>query len=124
MAAQASEEFKKIYEKLYEQAMGQGFIPVSMPDPVPPKETWHMSDGTLLKNVHPKGTCKGEFCVIHKPSDHSMRKWKLYRENGKFYRICPHKQMHFDVDEATFLGYWEHYCACKCCYGRYPGVPM
>ena len=44
--------------------------------------------------------CKGEFCVVHNPSDHHMRTWPLnYRlDIGITERICPHGVGHPDPD--------------------------
>ena len=44
--------------------------------------------------------CKGEFCVVHNPSDHHMRKWPLnYRmDRGITERISKHGVGHPDPD--------------------------
>lgn len=51
--------------------------------------------------THAEGTCSGEFCCIHNPSDHHMREWQLNiraYDNGTTERICPHGIGHPDPD--------------------------
>ena len=79
----------------------------------------------VLSNVHPKGKCAGEYCVVHNPSNHHMRSWRLHwrDDRGIFERICPvHGTGHPDPDQ---LDYWRllgldfmsvHGC-CGCCGG-------
>ncbi len=86
-----------------------------------------LEDGTLLDNVHSAETCTGP-CVLHNPSDHHMRSWRLLWRNdrGIFERICPtHGCGHPDPDQ---FDYWRrtrqdgqgiHGC-CGCC--RAPGA--
>jgi hypothetical protein len=61
-------------------------------------------DGFLLVNVHDPSKCAGEYCVIHNPSDHSMRDFPLnWRgDNGLMERICPHGIGHPDPDALAF----------------------
>lgn len=79
--------------------------------------------GTVLTNVHSEDKCRGRVCVVHNPTDHHMRSWKmLWRDDrGIFERICPeHGVGHPDSDQFQF---WEetgqedqavHGC-CGCC---------
>jgi hypothetical protein len=59
----------------------------------------------VLKNVHPSPACRGEFCVIHNPSEHHMRLWPLvWRDDmGVMERTCPHGVGHPDPDDAALL---------------------
>jgi hypothetical protein len=60
--------------------------------------------GTKLRNVHQPSKCEGHACVIHHPSDHSMRKFPLLWRIDKrvFERICPHGIGHPDPDDIEF----------------------
>jgi hypothetical protein len=67
-----------------------------------PGSSWTDSLGQRLFRVHKSGDCLGEFCTIHKPSNHSMilfpQKWNFYL--GYMERICPHGVNHPDPDEV------------------------
>lgn len=67
------------------------------------KETWHLKDGTVLRNVHSKDFCVGIHCVIHNPSNHHMRNWPLHwrADGSKFERECVHGVCHPDPDDVT-----------------------
>ena len=54
--------------------------------------------------VHSKEDCKGEHCVIHKPSEHAMRYFPTHwRDDRKLMeRICPHGIGHPDPDDLAF----------------------
>lgn len=89
-----------------------------------PKERWHLPDGHMLQYVHSKKSCEGEFCVIHKPSDHPLRAWPLMlkpqivgKSNPMFVRQCSCEELHLDPDEVTFfkLDYENCNCLCGCC---------
>lgn len=59
----------------------------------------------VLKNVHPPEKCAGRPCVIHNPSNHHMREWKLNwrSDKGLMERICPeHGIGHPDPDDADW----------------------
>lgn len=60
----------------------------------------------VLVNVHPAGTCRGEWCTVHNRSEHSMRSfpqaWRADRMMME--RICPHGVGHPDPDECTLMG--------------------
>lgn len=64
-------------------------------------ETYTTSFNQKLHNVHPAGTCAGEFCVIHKWSNHAMVSFpQFWREDKRMMeRICPHGIGHPDPDE-------------------------
>lgn len=76
-----------------------------------------------LVNIHPETACTGRPCVIHSPTDHHMRGWRLlWRDDRRiFERLCPeHGIGHPDPDQ---IPYWEetgqlantiHGC-CGCC---------
>lgn len=81
-------------------------------------------EGIRLQNVHPEMMCEHRACVIHNPTDHHMRSWRLHwrGDRGIFERICPeHGTGHPDPDQFP---YWEetgqtwqsvHGC-CGCCH--------
>ena len=64
--------------------------------------------GLVQLRVHAKADCKGEFCVIHNPSDHPLREaplnWRADRVPPFFERICEHGVGHPDIDSVAFLG--------------------
>lgn len=67
---------------------------------------WGISQGaSVLEGVHLATRCAGEFCVIHHPSDHHMRRWLLtWRDDkGVMERQCPHGVGHPDPDDVAFL---------------------
>lgn len=57
--------------------------------------------GTKLVDVHEEGTCMGEFCTIHKNSEHSMRDFKQRWRSDRalMERVCEHGVGHPDPDE-------------------------
>ena len=68
--------------------------------------------------VHDKKICLGEYCTVHRRSDHAMRSfpqnWRWDR--GLMERICPHMVGHPDPDEIglTQNGRGVHGCD-GCC---------
>ena len=56
-----------------------------------------------LKNTHTRDKCKGEYCTIHKRSNHSMREFPQHwrGDRGIMERICTHGVGHVDPDEIT-----------------------
>lgn len=93
------------------------------------KETWWLSKGGYLKNVHPEALCVGRYCVLHNPSEHHMRDWPLnWRQcdtfidmkDSHFERICPCGVGHPDPDDLEYhlsLGrdYMAIHGCCGCC---------
>lgn len=63
------------------------------------------ASGLHLVNVHSETACRGRECVVHRPSDHSMRTFPLHwrGDRGIFERICSHGTGHPDPDQ---FGYW------------------
>lgn len=62
-------------------------------------------DGLVLHRVHHHDACSHRSsCVIHNPSDHSMREFPLHwrGDRGIFERICPHGTGHPDPDQSEF----------------------
>lgn len=61
-----------------------------------------------LAHVHSEVTCAGRACVVHHPTNHHMRRWRLLwrgdRRPGLFERVCPHGIGHPDPDQ---YGYWR-----------------
>jgi hypothetical protein len=58
-----------------------------------------------LENTHDPAKCEGRPCVIHNPSDHHMRDWKLNWRADKYLmeRICPcHGVGHPDLDDIAY----------------------
>lgn len=63
--------------------------------------TWTDSYGTELFGVHEADQCLGEFCPIHKPSDHPLKdaKQRWNRDKARMERICIHDEVHPDPDD-------------------------
>lgn len=70
------------------------------------REEW-VVDRVRLTNVHPEGTCAGEHCVLHNPSNHSMREWEMtagyVAGYVMMYRVCEHGALHNDPDSQAFV---------------------
>ncbi|MBM4707867.1 hypothetical protein GS982_01675 [Rhodococcus hoagii] len=80
--------------------------------------------GTLT-GIHDAISCSSRPCVIHNPTEHHMRWWKLHWRNdrGIFERLCPlHGTGHPDPDQYDYWAdtgqAWQsvHGC-CMCCQG-------
>lgn len=84
---------------------------------------FEMGDGLLMVNVHAPEDCAGRHCVIHNPSDHHMREWKLNwrADRGLMERICPtHGTGHPDPDGLAYeisqgREYQGVHGCCGCC---------
>lgn len=64
-------------------------------------ERWRLAKNEIISHVHLRKDCKGVYCALHNPSDHSMRSFRLhYRHDwgGFFERICEHGVGHDDPD--------------------------
>ena len=87
----------------------------------PRGERWRVSGSQIIAGVHAANVCEGR-CVLHNPSDHRMRGFKLVwlKDTHMFERICKHNVSHPDPDddmrEATGSGI--HACD-GCCDGTY-----
>ena len=59
--------------------------------------------GQLLY-VHSKENCKMEFCVIHNPSNHSMKDFPTHWRSDRYLmeRICSHGVGHPDPDDLAY----------------------
>lgn len=59
--------------------------------------------GQTICNVHDPEACAGHHCVIHNPSDHSMRAFPTYwrADRRLMERICPHGIGHPDPDDLA-----------------------
>ena len=57
--------------------------------------------GQTLRNVHAPSVCHGQWCLIHNPSEHSMRDFPTHwrEDRGFMERICPHGVGHPDPDD-------------------------
>lgn len=54
--------------------------------------------------LHSKYACRGEWCVIHNPSDHHMKDWpRILRESALVERQCTHGIGHPDPDSIAFF---------------------
>lgn len=57
--------------------------------------------------THDEDMCWGEYCVLHKPSDHKMKDWtiniRLDREFALAERMCKHGIGHPDPDSLAFI---------------------
>jgi hypothetical protein len=64
-------------------------------------ETATLENTTRTLIVHDEGKCAGEYCTIHKRSNHAMRSFpQNYRWDANFMeRICPHGIGHPDPDD-------------------------
>lgn len=60
-------------------------------------------EGGEVIHAHEKFECAGEFCTVHKRSDHPMRHFpQHYRsDRGIMERTCPHGIGHPDPDDRT-----------------------
>lgn len=57
--------------------------------------------GQVLSRVHAEGECSGEFCCIHRPSNHLMREWRQNFLFGVMYRISPDGDVYPDPDASN-----------------------
>lgn len=73
--------------------------------------TWITGCGEIIKNVHDRSLCEGRPCVVHAPSDHSMRGFRTHFRSGlepgdikppHVERICSHGIGHPDPDDLTY----------------------
>lgn len=57
----------------------------------------------ILVNIHAEGECRGEFCTIHRRSDHSMRRFPQHWRSdiAIMERICSHGIGHPDPDDIN-----------------------
>ena len=69
-------------------------------------EKWEMDDGKVLTGVHMEADCIDWPCVIHRPTDHHMREWRLSWRGDRaiFERHCIHGVGHPDPDQFK---YWD-----------------
>jgi len=87
--------------------------------------------GQRVIAVHSPRQCQGETCMIHNPTNHSMRAFPLKFRADRMplaERICPHGIGHPDPDCADFLdrtypnGAWGVH-GCDGCCGSFPSSP-
>ena len=74
------------------------------------REVWLLlGSDQIVTGVHPAEWCSGS-CVIHNPSDHSLRDLPLGFDarTKAFYRTCPCGSTHQDPDERI---YWTNQLA-------------
>ncbi len=55
-------------------------------------------------NTHNLDECAGEYCCIHKPSDHHMKDWPTHWAGASvgMARVCKHGLAHPDPDAIAF----------------------
>lgn len=65
---------------------------------------WGLHAGTVRLTTHTETKCAGRACVIHNPSDHSMRSFPLHwrGDRGLMERTCPHGIGHPDPDDLAY----------------------
>ena len=65
-------------------------------------EDYLVSNG-VLRSIHDSSKCKGEWCCIHKWSDHHMTEWpQLWRgDRHLMERVCSHGVGHPDPDDPS-----------------------
>jgi hypothetical protein len=76
----------------------------------PDGESYIDGTGQAVYGVHPRERCEGRPCVIHAPSDHSMRAFPTHFRHGgaldikppHMERVCAHGVGHPDPDDAAF----------------------
>ena len=68
-------------------------------------QTYMTGAGQKLVGIHDPISCAGRPCVIHNPSDHSMRSFPtLWRgDRGIMERTCPHGIGHPDPDDMEYI---------------------
>lgn len=80
--------------------------------------------GQTVIAVHSPRQCEGETCMIHNPTDHSMRDFPLKFRVDRMplaERICPHGIGHPDPDCVAYLnreyphGAWDVQGCDLCC---------
>ena len=89
-------------------------------------KVFHAIGGENWRNVHSADKCAGENCVIHNPSEHCMRNWRMHlRETTLVERICEHGIGHPDPDSVKALNKitgqtsWGIHGCDGCCYDPY-----
>lgn len=76
---------------------------------LPDLDRYISGSGEVIHNIHPESACEGRACVIHNPSEHSMRHFPTHFRSGlldikppHMERICPHGIGHPDPDDVAF----------------------
>lgn len=71
----------------------------------PKSNTYRTGTGQGLFNLHDATACAGQPCVIHNPSEHSMRAFPTHWRGdiGIMERICPHGVGHPDPDDRPLV---------------------
>lgn len=59
------------------------------------------NSGQRLVSVHPAGTCLGEACPIHNPSDHELRGYPLFFNGRHMVRVVG-RELFVDPDDFYF----------------------
>ena len=61
--------------------------------------------GTVVLRTHAAGTCRGEHCCVHNPSDHRLKDAPLHwrADRNLMERICEHGVGHPDPDSLSYL---------------------
>lgn len=70
----------------------------------------------ILENVHPEGTCYGEWCTIHRPMPGPWADWPMRMARGQMLRMCPHGKPHPAIEDILAGLTWGiHKCdGCPC----------
>jgi len=64
--------------------------------------SFKLSSGQIIENVHLVGTCLGEFCPIHNPSDHDFRDFPLVFTGVNMLREFPDGTLIPDPDDYSY----------------------
>lgn len=61
-----------------------------------------LGDDHLLINVHNRTYCEGDYCAIHRPSEHPLNKMPRKFQDGLIFRVCRHGVAHPDPDSLAW----------------------
>lgn len=63
-----------------------------------------MAGGLMVRGVHEEGTCIGEYCPLHKPSEHEFVNYPMVFFNGHIWRVLePENELAFIVDPDDLM---------------------
>lgn len=80
-------------------------------------ESQFLENTDIKITCHDADKCAGQYCTIHKRSNHAMRSFpQMWRDDRGFMeRICPHGVGHPDPDEVYLKSKWDWSHACDGC---------
>ena len=62
--------------------------------------------GEMTVRTHKPAACRGQYCCIHRPSKHHMRKWPMnvrFDRQALVERLCSHGVGHPDPDSVAYF---------------------